>query len=315
MGVSLISIDNRGWNMNDETLCIGAAIVGILLVGGLAFLTWWDERDDDEDNKDEILLVKEGDEVSIDYTGRFLGAGGELGAIFDTSIPEDARNDSIPKALTFQEKDTYDDLTFTVGSGEMIKGFDEGVLGMTEGSVKYITVPPEMGYGESLPELVLNISSKKTIPLREEVPTEDFKKQYPLVDQKGQESFIHPFWGWEVKILEEDPASVILLHQPVYNEEYGNFNWNVTVTDISTSRNLITLNHNLNEIDEAEQVNFLDLTILYPEWAGTAREANNGQDPAPGRVQTVGGVITIDFNREVVGRTLVFKVIVNSIVR
>ncbi len=301
--------------MNDETLCIGAVVVAILMVGGLAFLTWWDERDSDDNKEDEILMVKEGDEVSIDYTGRFMGSGGDLGAMFDTTIPEDARNDSIPKALTFTPRETYDDLTFTVGSGEMITGFDEGVLGMTEGSLKYITVPPEKGYGKAHPELILNISSKETIPLREEIPTGDFNKYYPLVDYQNTESFIHPFWGWEVKILDQDPEMITLLHQPVYQEQYGNFKWNVTVTDISSSRNLISLSHEIEEIDRSEFVDFLDITILYPEWARDAREANEGQDPGPGIIKSVGGVITIDFNREVSGRTLVFKVIMNSITR
>jgi hypothetical protein len=51
--------------MNDETLCIGAVVVAILMVGGLAFLTWWDERDSDDNKEDEILMVKEGDEYLV----------------------------------------------------------------------------------------------------------------------------------------------------------------------------------------------------------------------------------------------------------
>lgn len=39
--------------------------------------------------------------------------------------------------------------TFTVGSGQVIPGFDNGVLGMQKGEEKTFTVSPEDGYGTS----------------------------------------------------------------------------------------------------------------------------------------------------------------------
>lgn len=38
-------------------------------------------------------------------------------------------------------------LTFTVGAGQMIPGFDYGVQGMKVGGTRSITIPPELGYG------------------------------------------------------------------------------------------------------------------------------------------------------------------------
>lgn len=38
-------------------------------------------------------------------------------------------------------------LTFTVGAGQMIPGFDYGVQGMRVGGTRSITIPPELGYG------------------------------------------------------------------------------------------------------------------------------------------------------------------------
>ena len=38
-------------------------------------------------------------------------------------------------------------LEFTAGGGEMIKGFDEAVIGMRLGEEKTVTVPPEKAYG------------------------------------------------------------------------------------------------------------------------------------------------------------------------
>jgi peptidylprolyl isomerase len=75
--------------------------------------------------------VKKGDVVAVHYTGR-LNTGEE----FDSSIGREP-------------------LEFTVGAGQMIAGFDAGVIGMTIGEKKLINVTPEEGYGEWLEENTL----------------------------------------------------------------------------------------------------------------------------------------------------------------
>lgn len=50
---------------------------------------------------------------------------------------------------TFPEGKEFDKGTFsfTIGSGQVIQGFDMGVTGMKVGGKRKITVPPELGYG------------------------------------------------------------------------------------------------------------------------------------------------------------------------
>jgi FKBP-type peptidyl-prolyl cis-trans isomerase len=43
--------------------------------------------------------------------------------------------------------DRGDPLNFTVGAGMVIKGWDEGLLGMKVGEKRKLTIPPELGYG------------------------------------------------------------------------------------------------------------------------------------------------------------------------
>jgi FKBP-type peptidyl-prolyl cis-trans isomerase FkpA len=65
-----------------------------------------------------------GTRVVIHYVGHFID-----GAIFDSSV---ARNEP---------------LQFVLGSGQVIKGMDEGVTGMKVGGQRIVSIPPELGYG------------------------------------------------------------------------------------------------------------------------------------------------------------------------
>ena len=62
--------------------------------------------------------------VSVHYTGKL-----EDGTVFDSSIP---------RGQPF---------TFTLGAGQVIKGWDLGVEGMTIGEKRNLIIPPHLGYG------------------------------------------------------------------------------------------------------------------------------------------------------------------------
>ncbi|MBC8028096.1 MAG: FKBP-type peptidyl-prolyl cis-trans isomerase [Steroidobacteraceae bacterium] len=75
--------------------------------------------------------IKSGQTALVHYTGWLYAAASpeNKGAKFDSSV------------------DRNEPFEFPVGAGMVIKGWDEGVVGMKVGSKRRLVIPPEMGYG------------------------------------------------------------------------------------------------------------------------------------------------------------------------
>lgn len=57
----------------------------------------------------------------------------------------------------FDSSEGREPLEFTLGSGQVIPGFDEGVTGMEVGESRTITIPAEQAYGPRRPEMLLTV--------------------------------------------------------------------------------------------------------------------------------------------------------------
>ena len=98
-------------------------LIGILL--GVVMIFAACSGDDADDSAGSAEVVEAGDTVSVEYEGRLAN-----GEVFDSSENGPA-------------------LTFIAGSGMMIPGFDNAVLGMKLGEKKTEEIPPELAYGEA----------------------------------------------------------------------------------------------------------------------------------------------------------------------
>lgn len=102
--------------------------------------------------------AKEGDKVKVHYTGKLTS-----GEQFDSS-------------------EGRDPLEFTIGAGQMIKGFDNAMPGMKVGEKKTINIPPDEAYGEINKDAVIEfpkINIPKDMHLEKGM-------QLQLKDEKGQ---------------------------------------------------------------------------------------------------------------------------------
>ena len=72
----------------------------------------------------EGAIAQSGDEVTVHYTGWL-----QSGRKFDSSV------------------DRGEPFSFSLGRGNVIAGWDEGVAGMKVGGRRKLTIPPDLGYG------------------------------------------------------------------------------------------------------------------------------------------------------------------------
>jgi peptidylprolyl isomerase len=63
-------------------------------------------------------------------------------------------NVSVEGGPVFESNFNGTPIEFTIGSGTLIKGFEQAVIGMTPGEIKQVTIPPEDAYGPVKPELI-----------------------------------------------------------------------------------------------------------------------------------------------------------------
>jgi len=107
-----------------------------------------------------MTQAKQGDTVRVHYTGTL-----EDGQEFDSS-----------RGL--------DPLTFTIGAGSVIQGFDDAVTGMSEGDEKRVTIPAEDAYGPRRDELTLRL------PRAELPPDLELEEGSQLRMEQGDQSVV-----------------------------------------------------------------------------------------------------------------------------
>jgi FKBP-type peptidyl-prolyl cis-trans isomerase len=83
--------------------------------------------------------VEQGNTISVNYTGYVLD-----GTVFDTSVESKAKESN-----TYNESRTYEPISFEVGQGMVIPGWDEGLQYLKKGSKAKLLIPSPLAYGPS----------------------------------------------------------------------------------------------------------------------------------------------------------------------
>jgi len=121
-----------------------------------------------------VETAKKGDRVKVNYTGR-----SEDGTVFESSVG------AVP-------------LVFTIGSDEVVSGFEDAVVGMYPGEKKTVVVEPEEGFGAYDENLIFEIG-------KDELPngvSPQVGMDFEMVDEQGQ--------AVSATVIEVLPDSVVI---------------------------------------------------------------------------------------------------------
>lgn len=87
-----------------------------------------------ESNSLEIKTLKEG-------TGEGAKSGDKLEVHYTGMLQDGTKFDS--------SRDRGQPFDFTLGAGQVIKGWDQGMIGMKVGEIRKLVIPPDLGYGNA----------------------------------------------------------------------------------------------------------------------------------------------------------------------
>ncbi len=113
----------KGFVFGRSHLIAIVAVIAVIIIGVVYMAT----------NGASAQTVAAGDNISVYYTGTFTN-----GTVFDSNVGGQPLN-------------------FTVGRGQLIKGFDQGVVGMKLNQNKTLTLPPAEAYGEVNQSLIVAV--------------------------------------------------------------------------------------------------------------------------------------------------------------
>ena len=145
------------------------------------------------EKKGNAGFVSSGKEVSLEYTLTL-----DNKEVIDTNVGGDA-------------------LTYTQGSGQIIKGLESALEGMKVGESKQVTVAPENGYGS------VNPKAFQEVP-KENVPAEALEVGTELVGRDGQGRVVRP------RVAEVKDQTVVLdFNHPLAGKT---LHFNVKILDV-----------------------------------------------------------------------------------
>lgn len=203
--------------------------------------------------------VKEGDVVQIMYRGS-LGNG----EVFDSG-----------------------NITFTVGSGQVIEGIEEALIGMEVGQMKKVTVPPEKAYGERKESNLMAVPRVSTISRTQVLRKDVFESTFDREPQVGEEYTVEGM-AWPLKVTKILNETITVSNEA---EDGMTFEREDLMGNVYATAEVSV---------EGEEISIK----LYPDLGGEI-VTTTGR----GNITDVGeDEFTIDFNHELAGKTLYFDI-------
>lgn len=180
----------------------------------------------------ELDIVETGGMVVyMNYTGYLTN-----GTVFDTNNENTSISSSIPKADSFQSRPVYEPTPFRPGSGQMIAGFEDGIMGIRKGESKSFFIPEDLAYSD-WQDMDINITEE--IPLREEWSSNEFNRAFR--EEPAMWMVVtHRRWNWTAQVVSidlDEQQTVTLQLQVEPGDETDTYGWKSVVLSVDSTAN------------------------------------------------------------------------------
>lgn len=121
------------------------------IIFGLLFLAIVSACSPKNTAENRELVVEPGRIVAFDYVAGFTN-----GTLFDASIEEAAK-----KAGIYDSNRPYQPVVLKYGTDPLLPGYAEAILGMKEGEIKNIIIPPSKAYGNLIENSTIELPKSR----------------------------------------------------------------------------------------------------------------------------------------------------------
>lgn len=178
-----------------------------------------------------------GDTVTVDYVGTFYDEyGADIAVVFDTNISSIGNDDDIQKSNDWTKKSSYADLTFKIGGGTMLEGFEKAVIGHKVGdTIKVYLTAAEAYYGPSTERTMSTVGNE--IASTHTMSEDEFSDLYPDITLKpGQITYFESVYKFPAQaIMSDSGRNVTITYFPVAGESYEVYKSGDTTVNLKAS--------------------------------------------------------------------------------
>ncbi len=231
----------------------------------------------------EAHYAKANDTVFVDYS-----LWVENGTLYATSIESVARAAGI-----YRPGATYSPMNFTIGKDQVIKGFEQAVIGMKVGDEKNVTVLPADAYGDYDVSAQEAASETYSLPRVEPVPLGQFMAAFPNFNASENQTI--DMGGFNATVLAVTNETVTIRSDPEVNQSLPRPASAIPEVVANVTDTLIIV----------KRVPQAGMFYLWTDASGTTQLA---------QVKWVrDGVVMLDYNPPLAGHTLNFTIKLVSI--
>lgn len=269
-----------------------------------------------------IATAQIGSNVTVNYVGYFA-SGPQTGKVFDTSVYSVYQNNaSYPKSLEFAfghsgSPSAYHPLgvhvgpataQYTVGNqtfSGVVTGFWRGIVGMATNQTRFVTIPVDLAYGPLDPACEATEPLSFPVPVLRYYTPANFTVSFPGTSPSGGTTFLDPNYGWTDLVFSSNASTVTVESLPSPGQTLHFAGWNATVTGVNATT--ITI------VNDITPQNYGSVVGTFP----SGRACGGGPSASHfliAGVNAATGTYTINWNTEVTGQSLLFRVTLVAIV-